>query len=413
MPTGYLWSIVIPAVYTVAALWPIRQPPFMILSFMLGYLVNELPFVAFYWLVGSSLLAFIEGDLMTPLGFWTLGFAAVATLGLVEILRRESLAGAALERALDRDLGTWRLGVTVGRIPDGAVPNGGGLRSNWRRLPRILFTPFPIWTRGVKRVRNLRYGNAGRRNRLDVYRPGTTPPGGSPVLIHFHGGHFAMGSKSREARPLLHRLARNGWVCISANYRLRGAGRFPNSQVDAKRVIAWARANSGKFGIDGASVVVAGSSAGAHLAAMCGLTPNDVHFQPGFENADTAVAAVVSFYGYLGPREFGDRVSSDPSDYVRADAPPFFLAHGIRDSVVPVEWMRNFVAKLRGASEQSVVYTELPGAQHSFDLFRSLRFEKVVDAVEVFLANVVTSTANDSGSLQANSREKNTDVSVG
>ncbi|MFD0531491.1 hypothetical protein ACFQ1I_40755 [Kitasatospora arboriphila] len=35
------------------------------------------------------------------------------------------------------------------------------------------------------------------------------------------------------------------------------------------------------------------------------------------------------------------------------------------------------------------MYAELPGAQHAFDLFHSLRFEAVVDGVEVFTARVL------------------------
>jgi hypothetical protein len=31
------------------------------------------------------------------------------------------------------------------------------------------------------------------------------------------------------------------------------------------------------------------------------------------------------------------------------------------------------------------VYAELPGAQHGFDVFRSARFEAVVDAIEIFV----------------------------
>ncbi len=38
------------------------------------------------------------------------------------------------------------------------------------------------------------------------------------------------------------------------------------------------------------------------------------------------------------------------------------------------------------ASSNPVVYAELPGAQHTFDLFHSLRFETVVDAIEGFAA---------------------------
>jgi len=37
-----------------------------------------------------------------------------------------------------------------------------------------------------------------------------------------------------------------------------------------------------------------------------------------------------------------------------------------------------------------VVYAELPGAQHTFDLFHSLRFAAVVDAIEAFASWVRT-----------------------
>ena len=33
-----------------------------------------------------------------------------------------------------------------------------------------------------------------------------------------------------------------------------------------------------------------------------------------------------------------------------------------------------------------MVYAELPGAQHGFDLFGSIRFETVVDGIEAFTA---------------------------
>jgi hypothetical protein len=43
-------------------------------------------------------------------------------------------------------------------------------------------------------------------------------------------------------------------------------------------------------------------------------------------------------------------------------------------------------AHARSVSTNPVVYAELPGAQHAFDLFHSLRFEMVVDAIEAFAA---------------------------
>jgi hypothetical protein len=51
-----------------------------------------------------------------------------------------------------------------------------------------------------------------------------------------------------------------------------------------------------------------------------------------------------------------------------------------------VEVARLFADELRSVSNKPVVYAELPGAQHAFDLFHSLRFETVVDAIESFAA---------------------------
>jgi len=51
-------------------------------------------------------------------------------------------------------------------------------------------------------------------------------------------------------------------------------------------------------------------------------------------------------------------------------------------------WARALVGRLRATSSRPVVYAELPGAQHAFDLFHSLRYEAVVDAVEAFADRV-------------------------
>ena len=179
------------------------------------------------------------------------------------------------------------------------------------------------------------------------------------MLIQFHGGHFRTGAKSREALPLLHRLAGEGWVCISANYRLGGAGRFPNSLIDAKAVIAWVRSHAAEYGADPSLIIVAGSSAGAHLASMAALTPNNPTFQPNGEHADTTVAAAVCLYGYYGKREAASGVASSPQAYIKPGAPPFLVAHGDHDTQILIGHADRFVAELRGGSTRPVVYLQL------------------------------------------------------
>jgi acetyl esterase/lipase len=77
--------------------------------------------------------------------------------------------------------------------------------------------------------------------------------------------------------------------------------------------------------------------------------------------------------------------TASPLWRVRPDAPPFFVIHGRDDTLVPVAEARAFVDRLATTSRSTVAYAELPGAQHSFDLFPSIRSAYVVRGVEYFL----------------------------
>jgi acetyl esterase/lipase len=171
---------------------------------------------------------------------------------------------------------------------------------------------------------------------------------------------------------------------VSASYRLRPAG-FSDFLTDVKRVIAWTREHADELGADPACLVLAGSSAGAHLAVTAALTANDPAFQPGFESIDTSVTAAIGFYGYYGRIEPGP---TSPVDHVHPDAPPMLVAHGAQDTYVPPGGAQALVARLRASSRNPVVYAELPGAQHSFDLLRSARFHLLINGVEDFVARV-------------------------
>jgi acetyl esterase/lipase len=79
--------------------------------------------------------------------------------------------------------------------------------------------------------------------------------------------------RTANPSPLLYRLASQGWVCVSANYRLQPAAQHPDHLIDLKQVIAWVRAHGHEYGADPALLFVAGSSAGAHMASLAALTP--------------------------------------------------------------------------------------------------------------------------------------------
>jgi acetyl esterase/lipase len=383
----FVVSIGLLALVTALALAPVRRPRRLArASWLLSMVVTEQPFLAFYYLVAAVLLALAEGDVGTPAGGIGLGLALLVTAGLVVVAARQLRARRVVEGALRRGLGA--------RAAQGLQPPGRPGRLPWGR---IVLAPFMVRRRDVERIANVRYGPAGRRNLLDVYRHRSHPTR-APVFVYLHGGGFFSGRKNKEARPLLYRLASEGWLCISANYRLRPAATFPDHLVDVKKVIAWVRAHGTSYGADPSTVVVAGSSAGGTLAVLAALTADDPRLQPGFEDADTAVAGVVSLYGYYG-RYYDyaeeDRLPSSPLRYSVAGAPPMFLAHGDQDTYVPVDGARALVDHLRHGSPSPVVYAELPGAQHAFDLFHSIRFDTVVDGVVEFLDRVDARSARE------------------
>jgi acetyl esterase/lipase len=370
-------SVAVVLLYTVLVLRAPRRPVGLArVTFLMTHWVNEYPFIAFAALAASTVLVLVQGDL-TSAGWVLLGVAVATALGLLRVARRASLAGPVVKNALADKFGeAWRAGDERPARPQPL---------SVRRVLRDVLAPFPVRPRTVQRISNLAYGDGGKRNLMDLYRRRDRPAEPGPVLIHFHGGHFQVGRKSREALPLLYRLANEGWLCISANYRLRAAGRFPNSLIDAKAVIAWARTHAAEHGADGSLIVLAGGSAGGHLASMAALTPNHPAFQPAGAHVDTTVAAAICLYGYYGRRTADEQSASSPHDHITSDAPPFLIAHGDNDNQIDVSHADQFVDRLRGTPGGPVVYFRLPGAQHSFDLFRSLRFDHVIEGIAAFL----------------------------
>ena len=379
VPVGYVITAAPVAGCAALALMPLRRPPILAaLTFRLTLAINELPFIAFCYLAAASVLLIGQHDVTSPGGWAALALGGLALAGLGAIAWRGLQTGPVVRAALAEAFG------------DGRAPDRAATAARLRRLPlgRILFQPFSARRSSVQKLANISYG-AGRRNRLDLYRHRGRPEN-APVLIHLHGGHFTQGHKSSQAMPLLYRLASQGWVCISANYRLSPAATFPDFLIDAKKVLAWVRENGPRYGADPAEVFVAGSSAGAHLAAMAALTPNDPAFQPGFEDANTSVTAAITLGGYYGPLDGDGRLPSSPMACIHPGAPPFFIAHGSNDTVTGVEMARDLARKLRVTSGSPVVYAELPGAQHAFDLFHSLRFDALVNGIEAFASLVRT-----------------------
>jgi acetyl esterase/lipase len=141
---------------------------------------------------------------------------------------------------------------------------------------------------------SVRYGNLPSQL-LDVWRAKELPVERAPVLIFVPGGAWVHGSRVLQGYALMSHLAEMGWVCLSIDYRVAPHHRWPAHITDVKTAIAWARANVDKFGGDRNFIAIAGCSAGGHLSALAGLTPNDPEMQADLPvGSDTSVDAVAA-----------------------------------------------------------------------------------------------------------------------
>ncbi|MPV51234.1 alpha/beta hydrolase fold domain-containing protein [Pseudactinotalea sp. HY160] len=343
------------ALFTAMAIRPPRprhSSPFN-LQFAFGYLINEQPFLGGLWLATGT------WELLTaaPSGLLWWLVAALTTADAA------ALAWLAVRTRSARPALTAALLATYGEP--------GRPRATRPVWWRVLLVPFISWRPDVRRVRNRRYGPARRGNRLDVYLSRRRRPSSAPVLVYIHGGGFRIGNKMIGARPLIYRLAARGWVCVSLDHRLIGVD-YADQLGDTRAALAWIRAHIGAYGGDPNAIVLAGGSSGAHLASTAALSGEEV-------------LGVIGIYGYYGGVGGAGTGPASPHEAITPDAPPFLIIHGTLDTLVLREDARAFAQRLRAVSRRPVTYAELPGAQHSFDLFHSLRFTAVSDTIVRFL----------------------------
>jgi acetyl esterase/lipase len=400
----FLGAALVGAWFTINGLWPMKSGARRsVLSFFAGWLTTELALHHLAWQALATVIFVWAGALDAWPGWLALAVTVVSWTGLAWCYQRARGAEAEVERALCAGLGLEYRAAIPAEVRETFAPS-----VDWRQL----VVPLALGHPEVTRVRNVTYAHAGaHRLMLDVYHPRERKTG-CPMLLQIHGGAWILGSKNEQGVPLMLHLAARGWVCVSANYRLSPRATFPDHLIDCKRALAWMREHAAEYGGDPDFVVVTGGSAGGHLASLLALTVNAPEYQPGFEAADTSVAACVAFYGVY---DFTDRDGiwphgglrrllerrvmkqpfaaartaydeASPMSRIHAEAPPFFVIHGDRDTMVPVEEARRFAAALRRTTGAPVAYAEIPGAQHAFEIFPSLRSMFVIHGVERFLA---------------------------
>ena len=239
----------------------------------------------------------------------------------------------------------------------------------------------------------------------DLARP-AGPAGSVPGVLFLPGG----GWVGANHEPLKERfgipLAQRGYVCLTATYRIMEQAIWPAAIHDVKAGLRWMRINADNLGIDPERIVVAGKSAGGHLALLTAATNGRVEYEgPGIESADlsrvcaavgVAAASDISEYWRREPLEaYTANDSSDaaigaanPMALVHPDWPPVLLLHGTSDGRVDHHMSMRLFDRLEAAG----IPTDMrlfAGQDHLFD-YEPEFSQAIVESVALFLARYVS-----------------------
>ena len=207
-----------------------------------------------------------------------------------------------------------------------------------------------------------------------------------PLLVWIHGGGWCGGEK--RVYNEFERFTYHGYAVLSIDYRFSQDAPFPAQLIDCKSAIRWARANAQTYGYSADRIIVGGSSAGGHLAALLGVTNGNTQYDLGSDlSYSSDVQGVADFFGPVDlvpdhlpnlKNELFTLLQNDPTliqqaspiQLVSGNEPPFLILQGIDDPLVPVEQSRAFYKKLSDCG-CIAKYLEIPGGIHGFDTLES------------------------------------------
>ncbi|HSW13962.1 MAG TPA: alpha/beta hydrolase [Solimonas sp.] len=203
----------------------------------------------------------------------------------------------------------------------------------------------------------------------DVYKP--TATGAMPAVLLIHGGGWTGGKRSLM-ESTARKLARQGYVAVTASYRLAPGWRHPAQLDDVRQALRWMRASHASLQIDPQRVAVWGYSAGAHLAGLLGASdaaPQDrvQAVVAGGMPADLRHYPDNPLIGALmGSKPANDAArwaAASPVTHVGRNSPPFFFYHGTLDTTFELKNPRAMKAALDAAGVESRIY-EMNGLSH-------------------------------------------------
>jgi acetyl esterase/lipase len=249
--------------------------------------------------------------------------------------------------------------------------------------------------------RDVEYAKVGDHSlKLDLYLPESSVGKKPPLIVWVHGGAWRAGSK--EKMPL-GSLTEHGYAIASINYRLSPVAKFPAQVHDIKAAIRFLRAqrDDERWHYDKEKIIIAGASAGGHLAALVGVTNGHEELEGSvgeFDSESSDVVAIIDFYGPTNfltilkqstPHGLGVRIPAlqlllgaqpentadlaklaSPVFHVDDNDPPLLMIHGDQDPQVPINQSHELEgAYQRSGSGERVQFEVIHGGQHGGEEF--------------------------------------------
>ena len=238
---------------------------------------------------------------------------------------------------------------------------------------------------------------AGRELHLHLFEPaGHKPTDARGCFVFIHGGGWT-GGEPRRMYTYCDHFAKLGLLCASVEYRLmkKPEGTTPHDCVrDGRSAIRYLKVNATTLGIDPAKIVVAGGSAGGHVAAGTALfdgVDND-----GDDLAiSTTTAGLVLLYPVIdtSPQGYGnEKCGTDwrtisPVDQVRAGLPPTIVFHGTADGVTPFAGAKLFAERMKVAGNRCELVVGERG-HHGYFLYDRELYDAAVAKTEAFAQSI-------------------------
>lgn len=287
-----------------------------------------------------------------------------------------------------------------GGPPAGMPPLGGG-------KPPFDGPPPEMPTEDVSHIArkklDLRYGEGHPRQVFDIYYP-PEGEGPWPVLLHMHGGGFALGDKRDFHIKELLDAVNHGHVFASCNYRRSGDAPFPAAVQDCRLFVKYLKEHAAELNILGDKICAFGGSAGGNLSALFAM--NIPQFLGEEEPMDASVACAIDWFGPTDFRRMDEQArqngvsiadhdephspesqyaggplqemdpdflaKANPMTYVNENMCPMLIQHGRQDVLVPFAQSEILVEAIEEKlGKGRAVFLPLDDAGHDDPQFKS------------------------------------------